>query len=44
VYCVLGIFGVHIPLIYGEGAANAMRRLRKEIRNFECEFKYSHDT
>lgn len=38
VYCVLGIFGVHIPLIYGEGAANAMRRLRKEIRNFECKF------
>ena len=30
-YCLLGIFGVFIPLIYGEGTENAMRRLRKEI-------------
>jgi hypothetical protein len=43
VYCVLGVFGVHIPLIYGEGAANAMRRLRKEIRNFECEFNFHQE-
>jgi hypothetical protein len=35
VYCVLGIFGVHLPLIYGEGVENAMRRLRKEIASFE---------
>lgn len=30
-YCLLGVFGVFIPLIYGEGVRNAMRRLRKEI-------------
>ena len=30
-YCLLGIFGVFIPLIYGEGRVNAIRRLRKEI-------------
>jgi hypothetical protein len=30
-YCLLGIFGVFIPLIYGEGRGNAIRRLRKEI-------------
>ncbi|KAH8645357.1 heterokaryon incompatibility protein-domain-containing protein [Xylariales sp. PMI_506] len=27
-YCLLGIFDVHIPLIYGEGMDNAFRRLR----------------
>ena len=30
-YSLLGIFGVHIPLIYGEGQENAFRRLREEI-------------
>jgi hypothetical protein len=30
-YCLLGIFGVFMPLIYGEGKDNAVRRLRKEI-------------
>jgi tetratricopeptide (TPR) repeat protein len=30
-YCLLGIFGVFMPLIYGEGRDNAIRRLRKEI-------------
>jgi hypothetical protein len=30
-YSLLGIFGVHIPLIYGEGMQNARRRLLKEI-------------
>jgi len=29
-YCLLGIFGVHMPLIYGE-RANAFHRLEKEI-------------
>jgi hypothetical protein len=29
-YCLLGIFGVHMPLIYGEGQ-NAFRRLQEEI-------------
>jgi hypothetical protein len=30
-YCLLGIFGIFMPLIYGEGKASAVRRLRKEI-------------
>jgi hypothetical protein len=32
VYCLLGIFGVYLPLIYGEGEAHATRRLMKEIK------------
>jgi hypothetical protein len=32
VYCLLGIFGVFLPLIYGEGEEHAFRRLRKEIQ------------
>ena len=31
VYCLLGIFGVFLPLIYGEGEAYATDRLRDEI-------------
>ena len=31
VYCLLGIFGTHMPFLYGEGKANALRRLKKEI-------------
>ena len=31
-YCLLGIFDIHLPLIYGEGRENAFRRLRNEIR------------
>lgn len=31
VYCLLGIFGVFLPLIYGEGEAHARLRLRDEI-------------
>ena len=27
-YCLLGIFGVYLPLIYGEGKENALDRLR----------------
>lgn len=30
-YSLLGIFHVHMPLIYGEGRDNAFRRLRAEI-------------
>jgi hypothetical protein len=30
-YSLLGIFGVYMPLIYGEGRDNALRRLLKEI-------------
>lgn len=29
-YCLLGIFGVHMPMLYGEGE-NAVRRLQEEI-------------
>jgi hypothetical protein len=31
VYCLLGIFGIFLPLIYGEGEAYATLRLRDEI-------------
>jgi len=30
-YCLMGIFGVHMPLIYGEGRVNAFRRLQEEL-------------
>jgi NB-ARC domain/Heterokaryon incompatibility protein (HET) len=30
-YCLLGIFGVYMPLIYGEGKSRALRRLLKEF-------------
>lgn len=30
-YSLLGIFGIYMPLIYGEGEENAFRRLREEI-------------
>lgn len=32
VYCLLGIFGVFLPLIYGEGEEYAMLRLKDEIQ------------
>jgi hypothetical protein len=31
VYSLLGIFSVYMPLIYGEGKANALKRLQNEI-------------
>jgi hypothetical protein len=30
-YCLLGIFNVHMPLIYGEGRQNAFARLQEHI-------------
>ncbi|KAL7906195.1 hypothetical protein GGI35DRAFT_117899 [Trichoderma velutinum] len=30
-YCLLGIFSISMPVLYGEGKANAIYRLRKEI-------------
>jgi hypothetical protein len=30
-YSLLGIFGIYMPLIYGEGSASAFKRLREEI-------------
>lgn len=32
-YCLFGIFGVFMPLNYGEGRDNAVRRLRREIES-----------
>ncbi|THU89440.1 HET-domain-containing protein, partial [Dendrothele bispora CBS 962.96] len=36
-YCLLGIFGVNMPTLYGEGAERAFMRLQEEI------IKYSDD-
>lgn len=36
-YCLLGLFGVNMPLLYGEGKERAFRRLQEEI------MKYSDD-
>ncbi|KAH8647477.1 hypothetical protein BGZ60DRAFT_521339 [Tricladium varicosporioides] len=40
-YSLMGIFGIHMPLIYGEGREKALIRLRDEIdkhsRNFQRE-------
>jgi hypothetical protein len=30
-YCLFGIFGVHLPLIYAEGQDNALERLRSAV-------------
>jgi hypothetical protein len=40
-YSLLGIFDVHMPLIYGEGERNAFRRLRGEINRYSN--NYQHD-
>ncbi|KAF2189356.1 hypothetical protein K469DRAFT_626298 [Zopfia rhizophila CBS 207.26] len=32
VYCLLGIFDIHMPLIYGEGRKKALVRLEREFR------------
>jgi hypothetical protein len=32
VYCLLGIFGVFLPLIYGEGEEYATLRFKEEIQ------------
>ncbi|PVH90269.1 NACHT-domain-containing protein, partial [Periconia macrospinosa] len=34
-YSLLGIFGVYVPPIYGEGKASAFKRLREEIGKLE---------
>lgn len=33
-YSLLGIFDIHMPLIYGEGRKNALRRLQKVVEEF----------
>jgi hypothetical protein len=30
-YCLFGIFSIFLPLIYGEGKENALKRLQREI-------------
>ena len=30
-YCLLGLFGIHMPLLYGEGGPRAFRRLQEVI-------------
>ncbi|KAF2674011.1 HET-domain-containing protein [Microthyrium microscopicum] len=30
-YCLMGLFNVHIPLLYGEGGENAFTRLQEEL-------------
>lgn len=30
-YCLMGLFGVHMPVLYGEGLAHAFQRLQHEI-------------
>jgi hypothetical protein len=32
-YSLLGIFDIHMPLIYGEGRKKALVRLHKEIKD-----------
>ncbi|XTI93092.1 HET-domain-containing protein [Cenococcum geophilum] len=39
-YSLLGIFDVHMPLIYGEGREKALRRLREEIDKASKGFKH----
>jgi hypothetical protein len=36
-YCLLGIFGVNMPLLYGEGA-HALRRLQEEILRIDEDY------
>jgi hypothetical protein len=53
-YCLLGMFDVYLPLIYGEGRRNAFRRLKEGIakerdftradRSEEYKIKYMHYT
>lgn len=33
-YCLLGLFGVNMPLLYGEGKEGAFRRLQEEIMRY----------
>ncbi|KAI9148375.1 Vegetative incompatibility protein [Paramyrothecium foliicola] len=44
-YCLMGIFGVYMPLIYGEGKSGALRRLREEIEKDPlCTFRFKSKT
>lgn len=41
-YCLLGIFEVHMPLIYGEGHDEALVRLRRKFRSVHVEDRMCH--
>ncbi|OAG06035.1 HET-domain-containing protein, partial [Paraphaeosphaeria sporulosa] len=36
-YCLLGIFDIHMPLLYGEGIEKAFRRLQMEILRYSTD-------
>jgi len=38
-YCLLGIFGVFMPLIYGEGEDHAFLRLKEEVQKLAARDK-----
>jgi hypothetical protein len=42
-YSLLGLFDVHMPLIYGEGRANAVVRLREAIDRKDKGILFSFD-
>ena len=39
-YSLLGIFGIYMPLIYGEGDQNALNRLKAEVHNCSRSFGF----
>ena len=46
-YCLLGLFGVNMPLLYGEGKERAFRRLQEEIMKYSDDhslFAWKHPT
>jgi hypothetical protein len=44
IYSLLGLLDVQLPLIYGEGRKNALRRLHRELRESEAEIVGVHTT
>lgn len=43
-YCLLGIFNVYMPLIYGEGRDNAMARLKSSFHDLHAEERRCHQS
>ncbi|KAF2627576.1 ankyrin, partial [Macroventuria anomochaeta] len=44
VYCLLGIFGIYMSLIYGEGKDNATKRLQKKIQEASGDIARAQET
>ncbi|KAH4199192.1 hypothetical protein HBI73_072580 [Parastagonospora nodorum] len=42
-YSLMGIFDIHMPLIYGEGKGNAFKRLSRKIKNNRGGSKWEED-